>query len=81
MITVFGYLGRPSIELRNAAARADLVVGGRRHLAALGIPTNQDREHDVEQDAAGQDGAGQDGAGQHGAAQHGGDQVSGRPRG
>lgn len=66
MITVFGYLGRPSTELRNAAARADLVVGGRRHLAALGIPTDQDRKHDVQHDAPGQ---------------HGGDPVGGRPRG
>ena len=38
MITVFGYLGRPSPALREAAASAGLVVGGARHLDALGVP-------------------------------------------
>ncbi|WIY82195.1 precorrin-6y C5,15-methyltransferase (decarboxylating) subunit CbiE [Propionimicrobium sp. PCR01-08-3] len=38
MITVFGYIGSPSAELRDAAADAALVVGGRRHLDALNIP-------------------------------------------
>ncbi len=38
MITVFGYLGSPSPELRDAAASASLVVGGRRHLDALSVP-------------------------------------------
>lgn len=37
MITVYGYIGSPSAELRAAAARADLVVGGQRHLDALGV--------------------------------------------
>ncbi len=37
MITVHGLLGTPSPELREAAARADLVVGGRRHLDALNV--------------------------------------------
>ncbi|MCW5953870.1 MAG: precorrin-6y C5,15-methyltransferase (decarboxylating) subunit CbiE, partial [Propionibacteriaceae bacterium] len=37
MITVHGLLGTPSPELREAAARADMVVGGRRHLDALGV--------------------------------------------
>lgn len=37
MITVFGLLGSPSSELLTAAADADLVVGGRRHLDALGV--------------------------------------------
>jgi len=37
-ITVFGYAGRPGADLRAAAASATLVVGGRRHLDALGVP-------------------------------------------
>ena len=37
MITVHGLLGAPSPELRQAAARADMVVGGRRHLDALNV--------------------------------------------
>lgn len=38
MITVHGLLGVPSAALRTDAAAADLVVGGRRHLDALGVP-------------------------------------------
>lgn len=38
MITVFGYIGSPSVELREAVADAALVVGGRRHLDALNVP-------------------------------------------
>lgn len=38
MITVHGVLGGPSPELRRAAATADVVVGGRRHLDALDVP-------------------------------------------
>ena len=38
MITVHGLLGQPSLELRLTAASADWVVGGRRHLDALGVP-------------------------------------------
>ena len=41
MITVFGYLGSPSPELRDAAASAELVVGGRRHLDALAVPADR----------------------------------------
>lgn len=37
MITVYGLLGTPSPELRQAAAGADMVVGGRRHLDALAV--------------------------------------------
>ncbi|MFT4296922.1 MAG: precorrin-3B C(17)-methyltransferase [Micropruina sp.] len=37
MITVHGLLGAPSPGLRTAAASADWVVGGRRHLDALGV--------------------------------------------
>lgn len=37
MITVHGLLGAPGPELLSAAARADRVVGGRRHLDALGV--------------------------------------------
>lgn len=37
MITVHGLLGTPSVELRVAAATADWVVGGRRHLDALDV--------------------------------------------
>ena len=37
MITVHGLLGAPSDALRADAARAALVVGGRRHLDALGV--------------------------------------------
>ena len=38
MITVYGYLGEITDALREAAARASVVVGGRRHLDALGVP-------------------------------------------
>lgn len=38
MITVYGYAGAPSAELRAAAAEAELVVGGQRHLDALAVP-------------------------------------------
>lgn len=38
MITVHGLLGSPSMELRIAAATADWVVGGRRHLDSLDVP-------------------------------------------
>ncbi|MBK8469467.1 MAG: precorrin-6y C5,15-methyltransferase (decarboxylating) subunit CbiE [Actinomycetales bacterium] len=41
MITVHGLLGAPTLELRVAAATADWVVGGRRHLDALSV--EQDR--------------------------------------
>lgn len=41
MITVYGLLGQPSPALRDAAAVADRVVGGRRHLDALGIPAER----------------------------------------
>ena len=37
MIAVHGLLGEPSAELRAAAALADKVVGGRRHLDSLGV--------------------------------------------
>lgn len=37
MITVHGLLGAPSDALREAAARADVVVGGSRHLDALNV--------------------------------------------
>lgn len=37
MITVHGLLGMPRVELRVAAATADWVVGGRRHLDALDV--------------------------------------------
>ncbi|PZQ47099.1 MAG: tetrapyrrole methylase, partial [Phenylobacterium zucineum] len=37
MITVYGLLGTPGMELRIAAATADWVVGGRRHLDALDV--------------------------------------------
>lgn len=37
MITVYGLLGRPSMELRIAAAAADVVVGGARHLDRLDV--------------------------------------------
>ena len=37
MITVYGFIAEPSEELRRDAADADLVVGGRRHLDALGV--------------------------------------------
>ncbi len=37
MISVHGLLGAPSEELRRAAAAADVVVGGRRHLDELGV--------------------------------------------
>lgn len=37
MIRVHGVLGDPSAQLREEAAVADLVVGGRRHLDALGV--------------------------------------------
>ena len=38
MITVYGYIGAPSPELREAVTGASLVVGGRRHLDALNVP-------------------------------------------
>jgi precorrin-6y C5,15-methyltransferase (decarboxylating) CbiE subunit len=38
VITVHGLLGTPSSALRDAAATADWVVGGRRHLDALAVP-------------------------------------------
>ena len=38
MITVYGHLGTPSDELRRAAASADVVVGGTRHLDELDVP-------------------------------------------
>lgn len=41
MIRVYGLLGVPGPELRDAAAAADLVVGGRRHLDALGVPVER----------------------------------------
>lgn len=41
MIQVFGFVGTVSPDLADAVARADLVVGGRRHLDALQVP--QDR--------------------------------------
>ncbi len=37
MITVYGHLGAPSPELRDAVAKADVVVGGRRHLDELAV--------------------------------------------
>lgn len=37
MITVHGLLGPPGLELRLAAATADWVVGGRRHLDSLAV--------------------------------------------
>ena len=37
MITVHGLLGTPTLELRVAAATADWVVGGQRHLDALEV--------------------------------------------
>lgn len=41
MITVYGYLGRLSPALIEAAASAELVVGGARHLDALGVPADR----------------------------------------
>lgn len=41
MITVHGLLGAPSESLRAAAAAADWVVGGRRHLDALAVPEDR----------------------------------------
>lgn len=41
MIRVHGYLGTVSERLRADAAAADLVVGGRRHLDALGVPEDR----------------------------------------
>lgn len=41
MITVYGYIGSPSAELRAAAASAQLVVGGQRHLDALDVPADK----------------------------------------
>lgn len=38
MITVYGLIGPPSAFLQAAAASAQVVVGGRRHLDALGVP-------------------------------------------
>lgn len=37
MISVYGYIGAPPAELRAAASSADVVVGGQRHLDALGV--------------------------------------------
>lgn len=37
MITVYGLLGEPSLELRTAAASAEVVVGGARQLDALNV--------------------------------------------
>lgn len=44
MITVHGLLGAPSDALRTDAARAVLVVGGRRHLDALGVESARSLE-------------------------------------
>ncbi|MGV8908045.1 MAG: precorrin-6y C5,15-methyltransferase (decarboxylating) subunit CbiE [Propionicimonas sp.] len=41
MITVHGLLGGPSPELRTAAVSADWVVGGLRHLDALGVESER----------------------------------------
>lgn len=41
MITVYGLLGAPSDALRAAAATADRVVGGVRHLDALSVPDDR----------------------------------------
>ena len=41
MITVYGYIGAPSAGLREAVAGASLVVGGQRHLDALGVPDDR----------------------------------------
>lgn len=41
MITVHGYIGSPGAELQHAAAQADLVVGGQRHLDALAVPADR----------------------------------------
>lgn len=41
MIRVHGFLGQVSEQLRVDAAHADLVVGGRRHLEALGVPEDR----------------------------------------
>ena len=41
MIVVYGLLGLPSPELTDAAASATLVVGGARHLDALGVPAER----------------------------------------
>lgn len=41
MITVFGSIGSPSAELGAAAAQADLVIGGTRHLDALAVPADR----------------------------------------
>lgn len=38
MITVYGLLGAPSAELREAVGDASWVVGGSRHLDLLGVP-------------------------------------------
>ena len=38
MITVHGLLGEPSPDLARAAAAADWVVGGSRHLDRLAVP-------------------------------------------
>ena len=40
MITVYGYAGEPSGQLRDAVASAALVVGGQRHLDALAVPAH-----------------------------------------
>ena len=41
MITVHGLLGTPSLELRMAAATADWVVGGQRHLDILEVENSR----------------------------------------
>ncbi|GAA2179701.1 hypothetical protein GCM10009785_07370 [Brooklawnia cerclae] len=41
MIRVHGYLGQVTERLHQDAASADLVVGGRRHLDALGVPEDR----------------------------------------
>lgn len=41
MIVVHGYIGTASAELKDEAARADLVVGGQRHLDALAVPNGK----------------------------------------
>ncbi len=41
MIVVHGYAGNPSERLRSDAAAAELVVGGQRHLDALGVPAGR----------------------------------------
>ena len=40
MITVYGYAGEPTGQLRDTVAAAALVVGGQRHLDALAVPAH-----------------------------------------